>query len=497
MGYQEKSRRIMLSVAECRQARISRDPRFDGVFFVLVKTTGIFCRNTCRVRMPLEKNVEYSFDARQAMSKGYRPCLKCRPDSAPNSPAWRGANTTVVRAIELLSKEFHLSMSEIASKLGITNRYLNKLFQQHMQVTPKAFRIYQQMLEAKKLLQQTTLSVEHVAEAVGLPSARQLQLHAKKHLRLSPTEIRKSFVWINPKNNTSKTSEQSDMKEPLVNTVQMLLEYRPPYEWDSMQAFFEKRCIVGNEKIQQNGLSKILVIDDHAVPINLVHIPKKNGFLLEFNSAFSKHTLAIVKTAKQLLDLDADPITIENKLIKSGLLPKEVIKGLRIPGVANEFEAACRAILGQQVSVAAAVNKLNSFFEYFALKRDGKLQTRFPLPLEVANDDLSFLRIPNARRQTLIDVAKFFATEYIGETEKNLIESNQRLNKMLNIKGVGPWTLNYVNMRSSGNTDVWLDTDLVIKKQIQKLKQEGRDLDYASAAPWRSYLTINLWRNSE
>jgi methylphosphotriester-DNA--protein-cysteine methyltransferase len=166
--------------ADYQQARVTRDPRFDGTFFVAVKTTNIFCRSICPANTALEKNVEYFHLAQQAMSAGYRPCLRCRPDSAPHSFAWQGVHTTVQRGIRLLSQYKELSITEIATKLGITDRYFRQLFQQHLGLSPKQYQLFDKVLFAKQLLHQSNLTIEHIAHASGFTSARRLQHNLKK-----------------------------------------------------------------------------------------------------------------------------------------------------------------------------------------------------------------------------------------------------------------------------------------------------------------------------
>lgn len=281
----------------------------------------------------------------------------------------------------------------------------------------------------------------------------------------------------------------------LADNIKILLNYKPPYDHQSVFSFLSKRCIEGNEVITDDTFNKILIIDKQTIEIRLQHKPKQNAYLLSFNSALSKYADAIVKVIKRMFDLDADPISIRKSLKRAGLKKNEIVEGLRIPGVANEYEAVCRAILGQQVSVAAAINKLNTFHQHFAELRNNSIKTHFPLPQEVVNSSLTFLKMPQARRQTLIDVAKFFS-RFIGETEKNLLSSQQQVEKLLDIKGVGPWTLNYVLMRGQSRSDIWLGTDLMIKKQVLKLQLANREFNSDLASPYRSYLTFNLWETS-
>lgn len=468
----------MLSPHECEQARLSRDPRFDGLFFILVRTTKIFCRNTCKVRMPLEKNVSYAASAQQALAQGFRPCLRCRPDSAPNSCAWQGTHTTVNRAMKLLSQRSGDKIEAIAERLGISSRYLHKLFSQHLQMSPKRYRLYQQVLMAKNLLQQTSLSVESVAQSVGFSSARQLQHHVKEQLHLSPSQIRGPLV---SKANKKEGEQHINAKD---SAVEVFLSYRPPYDWPQVRDFFARREIAGNEKVSDNTFCKTLSIDDTEVPVSVIHKPQQYGFTLVFKAIHSVHTLSIMSIIQRMLDLEADPQTIDTALAAAGLNDSQRVSGLRVPGVASAFEAVCRAILGQQVSVAAAVNKVNQLYSHFAEHKN----SAFPSAHLVANSDLMFLKMPAKRRQTLIDVAAYFAS--LGP---NTRFSNEAL---IAIKGIGPWTVSYVDLRANGNTDIWLDSDLIIKQQMAKLRENQQLIQADLAAPWRSYLTLNLWSNA-
>ena len=423
----------MLLPNQCAQARTSRDPRFDGLFFVLVKSTKIFCRNTCKVRLPLEKNVSYASSAQLALAQGYRPCLRCRPDSAPNSSAWMGTHTSLLRAMALLIERRNSSIEDIATSLGISSRYLHKLFIEHLSVSPKRYRLYQQVLIAKTLLQQTRLSVEQVATSVGFNSARQLQQHVKAELKLTPTQIRNNPMPGNTQQNGEGTQLSSD--------ITLLLSYRPPYDWPLVQGFLSRRAINGNEVFTPSGFTKVLrlankhteqtkqtpqVTETLSVPVNIVHCPKEHGFTVSFNAAYSEYTIEITRIISRMLDLHADPLVINHALEQAGLNQNQLIPGLRLPGVASVFEAGCRAILGQQVSVTAAVNKVNELYQHFASEHD----RAFPSAKTVASSDLLFLKMPARRRQSLIDFAAYCAQE-----EQETFDSEA----MLNIKGIGPW----------------------------------------------------------
>ncbi|MFW8591082.1 DNA-3-methyladenine glycosylase 2 [Glaciecola sp. 2405UD65-10] len=262
--------------------------------------------------------------------------------------------------------------------------------------------------------------------------------------------------------------------------VKVFLSYRPPYNWQQVRMFFAKRCIMGNEYVGENEIHKTLLINEVEVRITMLHIAEKFGFKLIFNAIHSEHTLEVISTIKRMFDLDASPELISQALIATGLKDEECVEGLRVPGVASPFEAICRAILGQQVSVGAAVTKVNQLFTHFAQHE----QSAFPSPKLLANSDLMFLKMPAKRRQTLIDVACYF-TDLEGSTFS--------ADDLLAIKGIGPWSVNYVDLRATGNSNIWLDSDLIIKQQVAKFNALGRPLQPELAAPWRSYLTLNLW----
>ena len=203
----------MLDPQICQKARLSRDPRFDGKFFTAVKTTGIYCRTICPVHPPKEENVSYFASAIEAANAGYRPCLRCRPDSAPGSPAWKGVNTTLERAIKLIDAGAlqEGSLPRLAERLGISDRYLRELFSKNLGVSPKTYALYQQCLFAKQLLQQTKLPVTQVALASGFSSIRRFNDCFMAQLKLTPSQMRKS---------SAKES----------NALALKLYYRPPYD---------------------------------------------------------------------------------------------------------------------------------------------------------------------------------------------------------------------------------------------------------------------------
>jgi AraC family transcriptional regulator of adaptative response / DNA-3-methyladenine glycosylase II len=439
-----------------QQARLARDPRFDGSFFIAVKTTHIFCRPICPANAPLEKNVEYFQLAQQAMLAGYRPCLRCRPDSAPHSYAWQGVNTTVHRAMRLLRQNKELNIQEIATKLGITARYFRQLFQQHLGLSPKQYQLFDKVLFAKKLLHESNLPIEHIAHASGFASARRLQHNFKKVTGLTPQQIKQS------------QHKQGEL-------ISLRLAFRPPFNWQHMQSFLALRVIQGVENVTANCYSRTFVIGKDKGWFRVSAVQNTHYLKVEISLLNIEKLTTVLTNIERVFDLNADTNTIQTQLLRCGVPENTMVTGLRIPGVWDTFEAGCRAILGQQISVKAAISLLSQLTKELGTTEGDNMY--FPTSEAIANSDLSFLKIPQSRKQTLRLLA-----------QHNVNSSDSSVDDWLNIKGIGPWTVAYAKMRGQSSPDIWLNTDLVVKKQLAKLK-----IDAELARPWRSYLTFQLW----
>lgn len=438
-----------------QSARTSRDKRFDGKFFVAVKTTKIFCRNICRVKLPKEENVEYFDFAAQAQAAGYRPCLRCRPESAPHSWAWQGTETTVKRALKLIREDLSQDLESITARLGISDRYLRKLFEQHLAISPKQFQLTEKLLFAKSLLHQTPLTIEQVAQSSGFSSSRRLQENMKKGFFLTPSEIRKQ-------------TEQS------ATSLRVFLSYREPYNWQHIRDFLAFRAIEPIEHVTDHSYHKKFTWNGIKGAFTATINYEKSGFDVEIELTDMRVLYQVIDNIRRVLDLDADIAEIENKLLSSGIPKNQLNTGIRLPGVWSVFEAGVRAVLGQQVSVKAAINHV----KHLVTEIKGEYADAFPLPEEVANTDLSFLKMPERRKASLSELARLCAEP----------EGELNLESWLAIKGIGPWTVAYAEMRGLSMPDVWLNSDLVIKKMLSKYQ-----IDELQVRPWRSYLTIQLW----
>jgi len=464
------------------KARLSRDPRFDGQFFVAVKTTGIFCRPICPAKLPKEENVTYFTHATTAMAQGFRPCYRCRPDSAPQSSAWEGVNTTLSRAMKLLSALPIQSVAHISSRLGISERYLNKLMISAVGISPKQFQNMQRALFAKQLIQQSALSFTDIAHTASYDSLRQLQRAIAQYCNTTPSALRKT-------------------KAAAHNDITLFLSYRPPYDWAYVRAFLSMRAIAGMENVTENSYQRWFNLQDDVGYVRVEHVNARNGFAVTINIPDLSHLHSIIENIKGMLDLNADPVLIKHSLVQAGLSENEVLSGIRLPSAWSVFESGCRAILGQQVSVKAAIGQVSLLVHTLGAKAktaktdkpdtihtnasncsvSGENAYCFPTPESVALADLRFLRMPDARRETLRRFAQLFSEN-----------SSPDHSEILALKGVGSWTLDYIKMRGERQPDVYLEGDLIVRKMAALHPVEPEQ-----AAPWRSYLTLQLWKLSD
>lgn len=451
-GSQHQTRQYQL-------ARQVRDERFDGRFFVAVKTTKIFCRPICPAKLPKEENVEYFVDAAQALHAGYRPCLRCRPDSAPNSWAWRGTATSFERALKLIEQGElqHTTLEKLADRLGITDRYLRQIFQSQLGMSPKQYALYHQLMFAKQLLHSSNVSIADIGFASGFNSPRRFNDAFKKALNLTPSDVRRTQRLVN-------------------ETHTIDLSYRGDFAWQYALDFYRLRAVQGIEQVGRASYRRRFELDHASGYFNAIFDAQPNKVRLEFELSDISQLKVLVNHVRRMFDLDVDTFAIEQHL--NGVAPDLVrYTGLRIPGVWSVWEAGIRAILGQQVSIKAAINQLNLLVDTF----QPQSVTHFPTAHEVASADLSFLRMPQSRKETLKRFAELMARDPAAD-----------FSQWLALKGIGPWTVNYAALRGLSAPDRFLDGDLVVKKALAQFPQ----INAQAVAPFGSYATFHLWSHA-
>ncbi|MEZ8890465.1 AlkA N-terminal domain-containing protein [Vibrio sp. 10N.222.51.C8] len=448
-----------LTSEQCHLARYARDARIDGMFFTAVKTTGIFCRPICPATPPKEENVEYFSHQAQALKAGYRPCLRCRPDSAPFSPAWKGVETTFLRAMQLIDNGALNSGSivDLATRLGISDRYLRTLFDNYIGVSPKQYSLYSQLMFAKQLLHTSSMSITDVGFASGFNSTRRFNDAFQKELQLSPSQIRRA--------------KPSDTQS---NHIQ--LGFHGPLDWNHLLRFYRRRMIEGLEGVGEDYYKRTVNVNGSKGWFKAT-LAKDNRLDIEFELDDISQLRSLIANIRRMFDLDVDIAKVETffTTIDPNLVAKS---GIRIPGVWSAWEAGVRAILGQQVSVTAAIGQLNLLVKELS---DEHEKASFPTPKQIADADVSFLRMPGSRKETL----KRFA-EYMVDNEA------EHPSKWIELKGIGPWTIQYALLRGLSEPNHLLVGDLVVKKFIEHRPA----INTESVSPWGSYATFHCWNQS-
>lgn len=445
-----------------QRARLSRDARFDGQFFVAVTSTGIFCRNICPAPAPKEQHVQYYPSAVMALAAGFRPCLRCRPDSAPGSPAWRGTDATVKRAISLIQQGSlqQAGLPPLAARLGVSERYLRQLFTRELGIAPKRYALLQQLLLAKQLLQSSALPISSVALASGFQSIRSFNAQCKAVLKLTPGEIRKR-------------------QQIPTSTIQLYLAYRPPYAWQPLREFLRQRQIAELEWSGDDYYGRTFRYQQAVGAFTLYHQPQQHRFRLELQLDQLAMLQPVLQNIRRIFDLDVDIMQVEQDLAPQLAQLSSAVSGLRLPGLWSPFEAGVRAILGQQVTVRAAHQLVQQLVQHLGEQHAG--QRFFPTAQAIAASELTFLKMPQARRETLRSFSRYMQQREQAED----IDAWQAL------KGIGPWTCQYARMRGLSDPDIWLAGDAGVKNA---LKQGEIAFQANEGRPWRSYLTLQLWQ---
>lgn len=458
---------------EFYRAHLARDIRFDGKFFVAVKTTKIYCRPICPARKAKLENLEFFIHAAQAEEAGYRPCLRCRPETAPGSAAWIGTSATVQRAIRLMDNlgSEDLSIKHLAKRLGIGERWLRELFQTQVGASPQTLLLAKKLDIARNLLDHSALSITDIAFSSGFESVRRFNDAFKIRFKKPPSDFRKN---------------------PLAPGVQSLqLRYRPPYAWKKILDFFAERAIPGMELVEDNTYQRLLNYGDTE---GWMKVSLSDAHKINISFKFNKPTniLDFVSRIKDMFDLDADPMAIEKDLRKDNKLKPwlKKYKGLRIPGCWDSFELAVRAIIGQKISVKAARTVLtrlvNHCGEKQTLDASLPLERFFPTPKNILLADLSKIGLTTTKIQTLKALAQAIENKKIIINRTS--DHAEIYQQLLSIKGIGQWTVDYIAMRVLRDPDAFPATDLVIKNKIKQF-----DLDSKKWAPWRAYAATLLF----
>jgi AraC family transcriptional regulator of adaptative response / DNA-3-methyladenine glycosylase II len=469
----------------CSQARLTRDARFDGRFFIGVRSTRIYCRSICPVRAAKEKNVLYFPTAAAAAEAGYRPCLRCRPELSPGTPAWSGTSTTVSRALRLISEgEMEGERVDLlASRLGVGSRQLRRLFVRHLGASPIAVMKTRRLHFAKKLIDETNLLMGEIAEASGFGSVRRFNAAFRSTYKRTPSQLRRR---------AQLASAQSE------NEYLFRLEFRPPFHWNSLLEFLARRAIPGVEAVESGCYRRTISLngDSGTLAVSLA----ESGQALDVRISFPepRWLFLIIERVRRIFDLGADPSEIAAHLQGDPLLAERIksMPGLRVPGCWDGFELAVRAILGQQVSVAAASTLAGRLVQAFGvpITAVAPLTHLFPRAEILAQAALARLGLPESRAQTIRSLAKEVSEGKIDFSSAANVEEFQA--RLCELPGIGNWTAQYIAMRALGDPDAFPASDLGLLRGAS-LPSE-RDLARHAEAwrPWRAYAAMYLWQGA-
>lgn len=466
----------------CSRARLARDARFDGKFFIAVLTTRIYCRPICRSRTSKESNVRYFPTAAAAAAAGFRPCLRCRPECSPGTPAWLGTQNTVARALRLIDESGleDGGVEALAERLGIGSRHLRRLFLRHLGAPPNAVAQTRRLQFAKKLIDGTSLPMIQVADASGFGCVRRFNAAIRKVYHRSPTQIR-------------ELARHTAM--PPENQYVFRLSYRPPYDWKGMLAFLAPRATPGVEAVMEDAYRRSISWQGHHGYLEVSADEKSDALAVRVHWDDPRSLFYIIARVRAMFDLDADwPAIIHSLKSDPGLRRQvEANPGLRVPRCWNGFELAVRAILGQQITVAGATalagRLVTNFGQPCALAEN--LTQLFPSPEILARADFSSLRLPAARGETVQALARAVCEGQISF--ERIVDAESFLARLQEVRGIGKWTAQYVAMRALGEPDAFPSANVGLVRALGL--RSSRELEERAEAwrPWRAYAAMYLW----
>ncbi len=464
----------------CDRARRSRDARFDGRFFIAVTSTRIYCRPICPARSPKDANIRYYPTAAAAEVAGFRPCLRCRPEASPGTPAWAGTSSVVSRALRLIGEGAldRESVGALSARLGITARHLRRLFRQHVGATPLEVALTRRGHFAKKLLDETALPFAEVAFAAGFGSVRRFNAQIQRTYSRTPSELRRR------------------VDAPEAGRYRLSLSYRPPFDWEALMAFLAARATPGVEDVRASRYRRTIAIDGSTGTLEVSHAATRPAIDLEVRFPDSRPLLMIVERVRRMFDLGADPAVIAEHLGNDPLLGPVMKRhpGLRVPGAWDGFELSVRAILGQQVSVAAATTIAGRLARRFGSPVDGEdgLDRIFPTPGQLAQAPIEEVGVIATRAETIRVLARAVAASTVTFTTGPAAHDLTAV--LQSLPGIGPWTAQYIAMRALGEPDAFLPGDLVLRQMAGNCA--GRALEERSGRwrPWRAYAVMLLWQ---
>ena len=475
---------------------MSRDTRFDGQFFVAVRTTGIYCRPICPAVAPKSENVSFYPSAAAACEAGYRPCLRCRPECAPGTPAWSGTSTTVRRGLRLIAEGAldDGSIEQLADRLGVTSRHLRRLFTKHLGASPLSVAHTQRLHFAKRLIDQTNLPMSQISTAAGYGSIRRFNDTFSNTYGRAPRELRR----------------RRRFKHDIAGTLTVRLPWRSPFNWSGIAEYLAGRATPGVEQVAGDRYLRTITINGDVGVIECRADVADGSVRLTVHGIATQSLFPLVQRVREMFDLDA-PVADISKVIRADRALAKLLRhksGIRVPGAWDGFELTVRAILGQQVSVKAATTLAgriaNQYGETISLPEsvvvpDNELALNrlFPTAQKLARARFNNIGLVSSRAEAIRRVAQAVCNGSVSFDSAQ--DPEDFCQSLTSIRGVGDWTAQYVAMRALKHPDAFPASDLGLLKAIGVSGNAGiKELRRRAESwrPWRSYAAMLLWSSS-
>lgn len=473
-------------------AYASRDPRFDGIFFIGVTSTGIYCRPVCTAKTPRAGNCRF-FDSAEAAEKAkFRPCLRCRPELAPGKAPVDDAHRIAAMIVQRIDEgmlDSGAGLEQIAVQFGWSSRQIRRILQKELGVSPIDLVQTRRLLLAKQLLTETSLPITEVAFASGFASLRRFNDAFGARYGMPPSRFRKA---------AEGTSVQP--ASPASFTLQ--LAYRPPFDWEGLLQFLRVRALKGIERVEDDAYLRTISLGGRTGWVLVRHAPEKRALLVELTHSLTPALPALLGRLRHVFDLSARPDVIATQLTRDPVLSGAVARnpGLRVPGAFDGFELAVRAILGQQISVKAATTLAGRFVEAFGEPVETPhqgLTHLSPVPGRIAAatvDEIAGLGIIQSRASGIIAVAEAVVSGRLSLGAGSLPDST--IEQLVALPGIGAWTAHYIAMRALRWPDAFPREDIVLRKNLGGVTAARAETMSQAWRPWRSYATLHLWRGA-
>jgi AraC family transcriptional regulator of adaptative response / DNA-3-methyladenine glycosylase II len=487
---------VLLDPATCYRALQAHDPRFDGTFFIGVTTTGVYCRPVCPARVPNADRCRFFRFAAEAERHGFRACFRCRPELAPGFAGDASELASVDAIARLVGTAAarieagylnEASVDDLADELGVSSRHLRRAMEARLGVTPVELAQTKRLALAKHLLEESRLPLTEIAFASGFASVRRFNALFRARFGRPPSAVRRE---------RAASTEQG-----AANAIDLRLDYRPPLDWDALLAFLAGRAIPGVERVAGGEYHRGVTLGERAGWLSVRRDPKRNALRASVSLSLAPALTIVVSRLRSLFDLDAQPMLIDEHLGRDPVLEPFVRAhpGLRVPGAFDAFEMAVRAILGQQVSVAAATTLSGRLVRRFGRRTEAREETaglgwEFPTATRLAEasvDEIAAEGMPGARARTILELSRAVARGELALTPGSA--PNDVIERLVALPGIGPWTAHYVALRALRWPNAFPAADLGVRKALGVSSVKAAEERAARWEPWRAYGVLHLW----